>query len=190
MNHMGQRPAYSAPPAHQDTANVDAAVADKHPDPSLFSGNVPFRRQFAGLGLGPAYLAQERAAAGRRTGCFHDRLRDVLGTLHGAAHVNTGAGRCHRQKTVGHGEVVLVEIDLQPFGQLHRFLADFKADREHHHVEHFIAFDAVFVHIGEAQVAFAFGLDGVHPRTDRTRPHALWRGCSTARIPCRRSACP
>ena len=155
IDHVGEGLGVIPHPGHvHDAADVDAAVADEHPDPgeffrdrSLLPGGVSLTRV-----LRPASRRAASAGPRGRGRGLHDRIGDVLGPLHGAAHVNAGPGGGHRRKAV-----VLTKprnpsspppgvgpAPERPAPLLH-------AHRQDHHVEDLILHLALFVHIADFQ---------------------------------------
>ena len=137
VRHVGQRPGIFRQLRHaDDAADVDAAVADEHPDAgSIFRPDVFRFGGRPGLGLGPADVPQRGA---HRPGCgrsLHDRLRDIFGSLHGPADIDARAGSGYGGKGRGGRKIVGVGVHPQGRGQLPARLAHLHAHRQHDHVK-------------------------------------------------------
>ncbi len=108
VDHVGQRLGVFRQRRHvDDAADVDAAVADEHPDAGgVFRFDVLGCGRLPGLGLGPADVPQGGAHRPGRGGGLHDRLGNVLGTLHGPADIDARPGGGHRREGRGGHKIV------------------------------------------------------------------------------------
>ena len=101
-----------------DAPDVDAAVADEHPDAGLHAGYVLLRRVLHLCDqLAPLLRDPLGGFCSRSAGLGH-AVRDVLGSLEGAAHIDSRPRGLQRLEEAGLGETVPVELDARGVGQL------------------------------------------------------------------------
>ena len=140
-------------------ADVQAAVADEHPDAGRLSGDVPLRGQLARGDLGAPHRGQGNHGPGSSAGTLHHRLGDVLGLSEGTADVHSLPGSSHRVEGAGAGEAVVVELDAEGVGQLAGLDRRLQPRGEHHHLElPGAVLLGVLVHVADHEVAVLSGL--------------------------------
>jgi len=125
-NYLGQRCRIGPDFADVDhRADVDAAVADKHPDAgSGFRQVRLLGRQLAHLHAGAPRPGQVDGRCTGGSAGFRHRERDVLGPLEQATGIDSGPGSADRGKAVGDRKPVVIQRHPQSFRHLDRGLTD------------------------------------------------------------------
>ena len=153
------------------TADVDPAVADKDTDSGPFAPDVLLLRHFFRLGQGVPCTAQKGSRPGRRRTGFDDGLRDVLGTLESAAHINAFLGGGHRSKGTRLAELRLGEVDAEFVGQFHDLRRGLEPHGKYDHIKSLLAKFTVFRGVLDAEIiGTGHGFHGVNPGPDKANP--------------------
>ena len=172
VGHVGQRLGVFRQLRHvDDAADVDAAVADEHPDAGgVFRFDVLGCGRLPGLGLGPADVPQRGAHRPGRGRRLHDRFGNVFGTLHGPADIDARTAGRHRREGRGGHKIVGVGVHLQGRSQLPGALAHLHAHGQHDQVKGLGLLDAAFIRKPDLQIAVRQGIDAVDAGPDEPHP--------------------
>ena len=151
-----------------DTADIDAAVADKYTNSRRFTHHINFFGNFYCNRVASPCFGKIGGGRSRSSTGLGDGSGNVFGPLKNPAGIDARRGSGHRGKGIGLYKMMPVEFNPQLLGQIHRTLRNFQPHRKDQHAEYFLFDIPAFIHIPYGQISgFRHLIHRVNPGLDK-----------------------